>query len=53
MVTDAAAGAKGPGFISPVVRAYMRFNDRASTIVGKQCDYTMYGCNKLWPYNAV
>ena len=32
-----AAGAKGPDFNSPVARAYLRFNSRASTRAGKQC----------------
>ena len=37
VVTHSAAGAKGPGFNSPVARAYLRFNSRASTLTGKQC----------------
>ena len=37
MVIHSVAGAKGPGFNSPVVRAYLRFISRVSTLVGKQC----------------
>ena len=36
VVTHSAAGAEGPGFNSPVARAYLRFNSRASTPAGKQ-----------------
>ena len=36
MVTHSAAGAKGPGFNSPVARAYLRFISRASILEGKQ-----------------
>ena len=37
MVIHSAARAKGPGFSSPVARAYLRFNFRPSTLAGKQC----------------
>ena len=37
VVTHSAAGAKGPGFNSPVVRENLIFNSWASTLVGKQC----------------
>ena len=37
MVIHTAASAKGPGFNSPVARAYLRFNSRASTLASKQC----------------
>ena len=37
MVIHSAASAKGLGFNSPVVRSYLRFNSRASTLAGKQC----------------
>ena len=36
VVAHWAAGAKGTGFNSPVARAYLRFNFRASTLAGKQ-----------------
>ena len=47
MVTHSAAGAKGPGFNSPIARAYLRFNFRASTLAASSVDYALYGCNKL------
>ena len=37
MVIHSAAGARCPGFNSPVARAYLRLNSRASTLAGKQC----------------
>ena len=37
MVIHSGAGAKGPGFDSPVARAYLRFNSQASALAGKQC----------------
>ena len=37
LVIHSAAGAKGPGFNSPVARAYFRFNSQASTLAGQQC----------------
>ena len=37
MVIHSHAGVKGPGFNSPVARAYSRFNSRASTLAGKPC----------------
>ena len=37
VVTHSTAGVKGPGFNSPVARAYLRFNFRPSTLAGKQC----------------
>ena len=37
VVLHSAASAKGPGFNSPVARAYLRFNSRASTLAVKQC----------------
>ena len=36
MVIQSTASAKGSGFNSPVARAYLRFNPRASTLTGKQ-----------------
>ena len=36
VVIHSATSAKGPGFNSPFVRAYWRFNFRASTLAGKQ-----------------
>ena len=35
MVTHSAVGAKGPGFNSPIARAYLSLNSRASTLAGK------------------
>ena len=37
VVIHSAASAQGPGFNSPVGRAYLRFNSRASTLAGRQC----------------
>ena len=37
VATHYAAGATGPGLNSAVVRTYLRFNSRASTLAGKQC----------------
>ena len=37
MVIHLAASVKGPGFNSPIARAYLRFNSRASTLAVKQC----------------
>ena len=37
VVIHSAAGVNGPGFNSPVTRAYLRFNSQASTLAGKQC----------------
>ena len=37
MVKRSAAGADGPEFNSPVARAYLRSNYRASTLTDKQC----------------
>ena len=42
MVIHSAAGAKGPAFNSPVARAYLTFNSRASTLAGKQ--YLVISC---------
>ena len=36
VVIHSAASAKGPGFNSPIFRAYLRFNSRASKLTGKQ-----------------
>ena len=36
MDKHSAAGAKDPEFNSPVARAYLRFNSRASKLAGKQ-----------------
>ena len=37
VIIPSASGAKGPGFNSPVTRAYLRFNSWASTLAVKQC----------------
>ena len=36
VATHSAAGAKGPGFTSPITFAHVRFNYRASTLASKQ-----------------
>ena len=37
VVIHSAAGAKGPGFNSPVARAYLTFNSQTSTLGGNEC----------------
>ena len=54
VVTNSAAGAKGPRFNSPVARSYLRFNSRActwqaSSVVAMRCTVA----HKLLPYYAV
>ena len=41
MVTRSAAGAKGPGFNSPVGRGHLRFNYRASILAGRRAMLAM------------
>ena len=47
VVMHSAASAKGPGFNSPVARAYLRFISWASTLAASSVGYALYGCNKL------
>ena len=53
VVIHSAAGEKGPGFNSPVAQHIWDLTLRPLHRQASSVGYALYGCNKLWSYNAV